>query len=159
MIIKKGLPKIIDKSTRLLILGSFPSEQSLEKRQYYANKGNDFWRLISLVINEEITKSDYPAKINELKSNGIGLWDVYKSCERDGSLDKNIRNPIKNNFLNLQKKAPKLALICLNGATAGIHQSYFESLGYKTVVLLSSSGANRRYSKRRISQWQSILKH
>lgn len=35
-----GLPPFYDEQTKVLIIGSAPSEQSLRAQQYYANKGN-----------------------------------------------------------------------------------------------------------------------
>ena len=43
---------------------------------------------------------------------------------------------------------PRLRLVCFNGKTAGEAQDRIRVLGYKTCVLPSSSGANRRNSTR-----------
>jgi hypothetical protein len=37
---KSGLPPVIDENTKILILGTLPSDMSLAARQYYANPGN-----------------------------------------------------------------------------------------------------------------------
>ena len=39
---KSGLPPVIDENTKILILGTLPSDMSLAAEQYYANPGNDF---------------------------------------------------------------------------------------------------------------------
>ena len=65
---KKGLAPIIDENTRILILGSLPSDESISNQQYYSNPGNDFWKLINEVIGEDITKLDYEAKVQKLQA-------------------------------------------------------------------------------------------
>lgn len=156
---KKGLAPIVDKSTRILILGSLPSDESIRKQQYYGNPVNDFWRLISQIIGEDITALDYSIRIGKLQEHGIGLWDVFSTSERDGSLDSNIRDEVINDFSNLMNVAPNLQLICFNGKKAGEFEDRIQKHGgfvIETKVLPSSSGANRRNSKKRIVEWKSI---
>ena len=153
---KKGLAPIIDKSTRILILGSLPSDESIRKQQYYGNPSNDFWRLISEVIGEDITALDYSTRIGKLQKHGIGLWDVLFAGEREGSMDSNIRGGEINDFSNLKNVAPNLRLVCFNGKKAGEFEELFRDYGIETKVLPSSSGANRRNAKKRTMEWQSI---
>ena len=153
---KKGLAPVIDKSTRILILGSLPSDESIRKQQYYGNPVNDFWRLIGEVIGEDITTFDYSTRIGKLQKHGIGLWDVLFAGERDGSMDSNIMDEVVNDFSNLKNVAPNLQLVCFNGKKAGEFEKIIREHGIETKVLPSSSGANRRNAKKRIMEWQSI---
>ena len=154
---KKGLAPIIDTNTRILILGSLPSDESIRKQQYYGNPGNDFWKLISETISKDITTLDYESKIQKLQEHGIGLWDIFSTSEREGSLDSNIKNEEINDFSNIKDIAPNLRLICFNGKKAGEFEDTFGKHGIETKVLPSSSGANRRYSEKRIVEWKSIV--
>jgi len=43
----QGFPPVVDDHARVLILGSFPSAQSLSAGQYYANPRNAFWPITS----------------------------------------------------------------------------------------------------------------
>jgi G:T/U-mismatch repair DNA glycosylase len=36
-------------------------------------------------------RADYAGRCEWLLERGLGLWDVYASCEREGSLDSAIR--------------------------------------------------------------------
>ena len=153
---KIGLAPIIDNSTRILILGSLPSDESIRKQQYYGNPSNDFWRLISEVIGENITALDYGARIRKIQEHEIGLWDMYSTGEREGSMDSNIKNEERNDFSNLKSIAPFLRLVCFNGKKAGEFEELFRECGVETKVLPSSSGANRRDAKKRLLEWMSI---
>ena len=153
---KKGLAPIINEDTRILILGSLPSDESIRNQQYYSNPGNDFWKLINEIIGEDITTLDYEAKIQKLQEHKIGIWDVLFASERDGSMDSNINNEEINDFSNLKNVAPNLQLVCFNGKKAGEYEQTIQGHGIETKVLPSSSGANRRYSDKRIVEWRSI---
>jgi TDG/mug DNA glycosylase family protein len=154
--LKSGLTPIIDDKTEVLILGTLPSDVSLAKGQYYANPSNDFWKLIGQVLNQNIVALSYERKIEMLKGNGIGLWDVYHYCVHPGSMDKDITEPELNDFDTLKTTCPQLALICFNGQKAGESEEVLRSLGYVTLVLPSSSGANRRNQEERLRCWNAI---
>lgn len=154
---KTGLKHIINKNTTVLILGSLPSDESLRQQQYYAHPGNDFWKLISITIGQDINKLEYDEKIRILQDNGVGLWDVFRECEREGSADSNIMNTQTNDLFMLDRMAPKLELVCFNGKKAGEAEHLLKEMGYRTKILPSSSGANRRNIQDRVQQWKNLL--
>ena len=51
---KASFPPVVDAGTRVLILGSLPGDASLAAGRYYAHPQNQFWRLMELVIGEEL---------------------------------------------------------------------------------------------------------
>jgi len=153
---KTGLPPIINDDIRVLILGSMPGQISLDKKEYYANIGNDFWKLVGQVIDDRLADMKYNDRIACLKKHSIGLWDVYKHCDRDGSLDSNIKNSDINDF-SMLKKLSDLRLVCFNGKEAGKSELCFRIMGYHTHVLPSSSGANRRYNEQRFEEWKDVI--
>ena len=62
--IKKALNPIVNANSRILILGSLPSDKSIIQNEYYGNKNNQFWDIISMVFeNEKIKFKDYNEKI------------------------------------------------------------------------------------------------
>ena len=157
---KNGLKPIFDKNTKILILGSLPSDESIKNEKYYDNPRNDFWILLGNAINiKNLADFEYKDKKYILKEHKIGLWDVFESGERDGSLDSKMKNTTFNDFSLLKKKAQNLKLICFNGKKAGLYEPILDYIGYKTKILLSSSGANRRYEKNeeRTKQWGSVI--
>ena len=127
---KEGLAPIIDENTRVLILGSLPSDESIRQQRYYAHPGNDFWRLISAAIGEDITGLDYAERVEKLKENGIGLWDVFRASERQGSMDSEIKNEDINDFSQITSIAPDIRLVCFNGKKAGGYEHILKSKGF-----------------------------
>jgi len=157
--IKRGLPAVLNENTEILILGSLPSDESIRKQQYYGNPGNDFWRLLGKAIGADLQSMDYKTRLETLIRNRIGLWDVFNAGSREGSLDSRIGNEEINDYSSLKKIVPELKLICFNGKKAGEYEPLLRKMGYETKVLPSSSGANRRFSKNRESEWRAVFRH
>ena len=62
--LKNSFEPIIDNNSKILILGSLPSDKSIEKYEYYGNKTNQFWNIISMCFNgEKINFNNYDEKI------------------------------------------------------------------------------------------------
>jgi TDG/mug DNA glycosylase family protein len=108
---------VAGESPAVLILGSMPSALSLERRRYYGNERNHFWRLIHAVL-EEPESGDYAAAVAMLERRKIALWDVMRSCVRPGSLDKNIRDEEPNDIAGLLAEKPTIRAVCFNGQAA-----------------------------------------
>ena len=125
--IQNILPPVVDDNTRVLIVGSMPGVQSLEKQQYYGHPRNHFWRIIGTVTNQPVPES-YEERLQLVRRHGIGLWDVIQSCERVGSLDSNIKNEIPNDLERLFTRFPKIEAVFFNGAKA--HDVFRKKLGF-----------------------------
>ncbi len=100
---------------------------------------------------------DYDQRWPLLLATGIGLWDVYASCEREGSLDSDIRMGVPNDFASLATRAPKLKRVCFNGQTAGKFQRLFWDMGYTVLVLPSTSPAYTLAFERKLAAWRAAL--
>ncbi len=105
---------IIDRRSRLLILGSLPGAVSLKKNEYYANRLNRFWEILFSVMGRPIS-TDYLSKVMFLRDNQIALWDVIKSAERTGSSDSNIKTAIANDIPKLLQDNPGISFLIFNG--------------------------------------------
>ena len=156
---KQGFPAIVDENTEILILGSLPGDVSIRKHQYYGHPGNDFWRLLGSIIGKDLQSMDYQNRLEILKHNKIGLWDVFKAGKRQGSEDTKIKEEEINQFSMLKDMAPNLKLVLFNGKKSGESEPILREMGYETKVLPSSSGANRRYLQSRKSEWEMAFKH
>ncbi len=160
------LPPLLNANTCVLILGSFPSVKSLQAQQYYAHPQNNLWKLIFSVIYKDISalcRQEYCAERYEKRSErllgaGIGLWDVYASCEREGSLDSAIRNAQLNDLASLKTRCPQLQAIAHNGSESYAHAKHTQALGLPVYKLPSSSPANASWSfERKLAAWQEAL--
>jgi hypoxanthine-DNA glycosylase len=156
----QGFAPVIDTATHTLILGSFPGEASLHAQQYYAFKQNQFWRLMSGVLAENLVDLAYQKRLQSLLTHGIGLWDVFGACQRQGSLDSAIRQGQPNDFRALQLTYPQLRKLCFNGNTAGKMRAEFEQMAYTTLQLPSSSPAYAQLRfEEKLQRWKSIIEN
>ena len=149
-----GLPPILDAEVETLILGSFPSPASLAAQQYYAHRQNQFWRVMAAVLGAPLIELDYAEKQRCLLQHRIGVWDVYRSCVREGALDSAIRLAEANDFSDLKLKVPRLRRIYFNGKTSGRFEVGFRERGYDTRVLPSTSPAYTLAFEEKVARWQ-----
>lgn len=141
---KHSFPPVVDRNTRVLILGSLPGEESLRQARYYAHPQNRFWNLIGGAIGAELRPLDYDARLAALLAHRIGLWDVIAHACRRGSLDSAIRDPVDNDLVALASSLPDLRAIAFNGgraARAGRLRLGAEADRFRLVDLPSSSPA------------------
>ena len=153
---KAGLPPVLARDTRVLILGSFPGEASLAARQYYAHPRNHFWPILGWLLGEPLPGLRYAARLARLRAHRVGLWDTIAACERDGSLDGAIRNALRGEITRVRRAAPAVALVCFNGRTAARALPRWRAAGYATLVLPSSSPAYTRPLAEKILAWRAI---
>ena len=161
-----SLAPIVPKDSRLLILGSMPGAISLEKQQYYGNRHNAFWTIISEFTQTEMTLV-YAEQIKKLPGAKIALWDVLKHCERKGSLDSAIRpnNIIANDIDKVLRQNPSIQYVLFNGqkAAALFKRHVFPNLNkaqnsVQYATLPSTSPANARISRLdKNNAWQKYL--
>ncbi len=147
--------------TNILVIGTMPGIQSLEKNEYYANNQNVFWKIISITFNNSCNFPSYNDKLNCLSKHQIGLWDNLKYCERDGSLDTNIKNEFPNDFRTLFNKYRNIKRLLFNGNKSHyFFKKYnFDLLNkYEYFILPSTSPANARMNfDDKLKIWQNYL--
>jgi hypoxanthine-DNA glycosylase len=161
-VILQGLAPVISDQTRVLVLGSFPGVKSLALQQYYAHPQNAFWRIASALINTNLVSMNYPQRLDAIRARGLGLWDVYASCEREGSLDSAIRNAQTNDFVSLKARCPALQVIAHNGGESAKHMRHTQAVALQlpaaVVQLPSTSPANATWTfERKLAAWQDAL--
>ncbi|MGO9927033.1 MAG: DNA-deoxyinosine glycosylase [Mycobacterium sp.] len=115
----QGFPPVVDDRARVLILGSFPSAQSLATGQYYANPRNAFWPITGELFGFDGSAS-YAKRLAALQSHGVALWDVLRECRRAGSADSAIdpKGLVVNDFAELFANYPTISRVYFNGAKA-----------------------------------------
>lgn len=115
----QGLPPVVAKDARVLILGSMPGTASLQAGQYYAHRQNRFWPIMGALVGAD-PALPYAQRLARLGVAGIALWDVLARCEREGSLDAAIRDDtaIANDFAGFFSRHRTIDAVLFNGAKA-----------------------------------------
>lgn len=149
-----GLPPIVDAEVETLILGSFPSPASLQAQQYYAHRQNQFWRVLGAIFGVKLEGLAYQERQRLLLRNRVGVWDVYRRCQREGALDSAIQAAEPNDLLRLVAELPMLQRVCFNGKTSARFERLFRDLGYSTCVLPSTSPAYTLSFERKVEAWR-----
>ncbi|GAA0788011.1 DNA-deoxyinosine glycosylase [Marinobacterium sediminicola] len=148
---------------RVLVLGSSPGLASLKAQSYYAHPRNAFWPIMARLCGFESGLS-YCARLEFLKVAGVALWDVAQLCERQGSLDANIRQQSvePNDIEWLAGQMPDLQLIAFNGGAAEqLYKRHFKSpppLQFK--LMPSTSPAHASLSlEQKYEYWSELQKY
>lgn len=150
-----SLAPVMDQHSRLVVLGSFPGVASLQAQQYYAHPRNQFWPLLSALWGIDLVGLSYERRVAEAIARGLGLWDVYASCRRVGSLDSAIRDAVFNNLDSLRQQAPGLRAIAHNGAESARAMRHTQALGVAVMRLPSTSPAHAAWNfERKLALWR-----
>lgn len=156
---------IMGKAPKVLVLGSMPSVVSLQEDQYYGHPRNQFWPMIAHILDADFPKLHtgvpYEEKKQMLVNAHIAVWDVLKSCDRDGSLDSDIRNEHPNDLEKFLKENPTIRLIVLNGgkAESSFKKSFktlYSSERYTILKMPSTSPAYTLKFEDKLKQWMKM---
>ena len=89
------------------------------------------------------------------------MWDNLKACEREGSLDSDIKQAEPNDFEKLLLEFPNIKKLLFNGQKSfAFFKKYHPKLleKYEYAVLPSTSPANARLSfTEKLEQWKREL--
>ncbi len=154
----QGLAPVIARHSRLVVLGSFPGEASLRAQQYYGHPRNHFWPLLSAIWGVDLVAAPYAQRVAEARRRGLGLWDIYARCRREGSLDQAIEDAEFNDLTSLRRRAPGLRLVAHNGGESARAMKQVQALGLPVLRLPSSSPANASWSfDRKLQAWRAAF--
>lgn len=151
-------PPVADENSRVLVLGTAPSASSLAQGFYYAHPRNAFWPILQQLSGVRV--ETIPQRRGLALQMGIALWDTIGHCERVGSLDAAIRNPVPNDIASLLRKYRSIHLILLNGSTA-LHlyqRHHADKINLPFLSLPSTSPANAIPFARKLALWESALR-
>ncbi len=153
-----GLAPVAGPRTRLLLLGSFPGAASLVAQQYYGHPRNQFWPILSALWSVELPALPYAERLQVMQAHGLGLWDVYAACRREGSLDSAIEQAEPNDLVGLAARLPGLAAIAHNGGESARAMKITGALGLPVYRLPSTSPANASWSfERKLAAWRAVF--
>ena len=154
----QGLAPVVSPNTRLVVLGSFPGVASLRAQQYYAHPRNQFWPILSALWGVDLTAAPYDARLAVVKQRGLGIWDVYAGCRREGSLDSAIEDAQPNDLAGLKARLPHLQAYAHNGGESARSMRITQALGLAVYRLPSTSPANASWSfERKLAAWREVF--
>jgi hypoxanthine-DNA glycosylase len=114
-----GFAPMAPAGARSLVLGSLPSQLSLQKQQYYGNPRNIFWPLMGelFAAGPDLVYAERAAR---LAACGVAVWDVLQSSVRPGSMDSAIdqKTAVANDFVSFFAEQSDIQLVCFNGQKA-----------------------------------------
>lgn len=118
---KPGLEPWVGETPIVLILGTLPSDDSIESGEYYQNPRNRFWEIIHHLFGGSVNDKSREF----LFKHKIALWDCLKSAQRKGSSDRKIvkGTEIPNDLNGFLAEHSTIKHIVLNGKS--MTQSYF----------------------------------
>ena len=155
---KRSFPPVADASSRVLVLGTLPGEESLRRQQYYAHPRNLFWPIIFALFGAT-PPADYAERLAFVASHGIALWDVCEVGERERSADTTIRMERPNAIDRLLEARPRIRAVAFNGTAARrLHDRHFprrEGLAYLPLPSTSPAHATIGFAAK-LARWTAL---
>ncbi|HBG62519.1 MAG: DNA-deoxyinosine glycosylase [Omnitrophica WOR_2 bacterium GWF2_38_59] len=153
-----GFPPIVNKKSKVLVLGSMPGVRSLELSQYYGHSQNHFWKIIAKITKTDFADS-YEERVKVLQKNRVALWDVIHSCRRPKtSSDSMIRNARMNDFEAYFNDYPNIKKVFCNGKTSlTLFKKHFSHINMPVEYLPSTSPAFAKPLAWKLKQWRKLL--
>ena len=106
-------------------------------------------------VGLDLVAMPYRSRLAEVKRRGLGIWDVYASCRREGSLDSAIEDSVPNDLAGLKHRAPRLEAVAHNGGESARAMAITRALGVEVIRLPSTSPANASWSfDRKLAAWR-----
>ena len=114
---------VCDSKAKILIVGTMASPKSRENGFYYTHPQNRFWKVLSLVLGQEIPL-DIEGKKAFLRANHIALWDVLASCEIRNADDASITSPIANDMSVIFDRGKIRAVFATGKKAESLYRKY-----------------------------------
>lgn len=130
---------VYDKNSKILILGSMASVESLKQGFYYMHPRNRFWKTVAKITDKEVPDS-IDGKRAFLLENRIALMDSIYSCEREGSLDSAIKEVVPNDIPAVLAATQIKAVFCNGRKSYEVAKKAYPSIDF--ILLPSTSPAN-----------------
>ena len=143
MLVTHAFQPVYDSRSRILVLGTMPSPQSVRNGFYYSHPQNRFWPLLATLFNERVPHTPEEKAALALR-HGVALWDVLASCEIKGASDASIRKPVPNDFSVIFRTAPIERIYTTGKSAFRLFQRHVEPVLCRSAVYLpSTSPANQ----------------
>lgn len=159
--IKHEFEPVYDGQSRILILGTLPSVKSRENMFYYGHPQNRFWRVLSMICEEECVPASIAEKKDFLLRNHIAVWDVIEECDIIGSSDSSIKNVVPADIGRVLNSAPIRGIYANGGTACKLYRKYIYPKTNRDIIQLpSTSPANAACGLERLGEiWKANIKN
>ena len=152
------IPPFYDETSKILVLGSFPSVKSRESGFFYGHPQNRFWKVMAALFSEEVPRT-VPEKAALLKRHRIAAWDSVFSCDIEGSSDSSITNVVPSDLSEIFRTADIRAVFTNGKKSHEVYTRYcLPDTGRPDICLPSTSPANAAWSTERLTEAWSVVK-
>jgi hypoxanthine-DNA glycosylase len=155
---KRSFAPIVDARSRLLVLGTLPGEESLQRAEYYAHPRNLFWPIL-FALFDAAPPAGYALRLDFAAARGIALWDVCAAGRREASADATIRGERPNAIADLLDRHPLIRAVAFNGSGAErlCDRHFARRPGLSYLSLPSTSPAHARLDlAAKLARWQAL---
>ena len=143
---------LFSESSRVLILGSFPSVKSREQQFFYGHPQNRFWKVIAALFHQEVPET-IGQKKELILSNNLALWDSIASCIVTGSSDASIRDVRANDLSVILDHSPIRKIFCNGKTSYAYYMRLIEPAIHREAGCLpSTSPANAQWKTDRLTE-------
>jgi len=160
-----SFPPIAKRDARVLVLGTAPSIASLAKQQYYGHPQNAFWPIMGRLFGAG-RDVPYEERKRIVCGEGLAVWDVFRECYREGSLDASIEveSESANDFATFFRQHDKIHTVFFNGqkAETAFRRHALSAVaaldrGFRFVRLPSTSPAHAgRTFAQKLAAWRAV---
>lgn len=161
------LHPIVNQTSEILLLGSYPSLEDFQADEYYNDPKDFFWKLLYSYQGEEYDNSiDYLSKIDFLERHNYALWHIQK-VQTDVNRPQTLSNPttkyIFNDIKDFIEQNPHIKKVIVNGKeTYKSWKIYTEKnyLNMSPMVFPNSNGFRGRgkaFYDQHKAEWHSSL--
>lgn len=159
--IKHEFEPVYDEQSRILILGTLPSVKSRENMFYYGHPQNRFWRVLSMICEEECVPASIAEKKDFLLRNHIAVWDVIEECDIIGSSDSSIKNVVPADIGRVLNSAQIQGIYANGGTACKLYRKYIYPKTNRDIIQLpSTSPANAAWGLERLGEiWKAHIKN
>ncbi len=146
--IDRAFKPVYNKESKVLFLGTMPSDESVKNNFYYGNPNNKFWPTMERIFGyDERTLKDEKSRIDFCHKHHIALWDVVKECSMikgaDNTIQENADDFKCNEIEKLVKKTNITSILCTGKKAYDLYCKHCEGkVGIKAIRLNSTAGRN-----------------
>ncbi|KAJ3431447.1 neurofilament triplet m protein-like protein [Anaeramoeba flamelloides] len=141
---EKPIDPIVNRKSKVLILGTYLSNESLEHNFYYGESRNAFWKILAEIFKVNLRVHKDRDDLNDARkklalNNGIAIWTVLNGTKNPRT---SINRQMTNNLSVFLKKYPNIKYILFTSKSSSkIFKKKFKKIKLQQYILPSPSSA------------------